>query len=202
MADDTIASIIALHQPKRARTGVQRARAYRPRKRPKAKAAPSPDAESQSSESLIPVDFSSANSASCRIAPHAGPDRQVARRHAVAPRRLHSPGGRGVRARRCRHHHERLVRPIAWVERHRWLAVPGHWRSCRSRRAGFAVMRSRALAHPPARHLSGRVGCMGDDLCLCDHRGHRLRVGQHHRRYGCAGGARNARRDGGPIGVE
>lgn len=64
MADDTIASIIALHQPKRARTGVQRARAYRPRKRPKAKAAPSPDAESQSSESLIPVDFSSANSAS------------------------------------------------------------------------------------------------------------------------------------------
>ena len=63
MADDTIASIIALHQPKRARTGVQRARAYRPRKRPKAKAAPSPDAESQSSESLIPVDFSSANSA-------------------------------------------------------------------------------------------------------------------------------------------
>ena len=112
MVDDTIASIIALHQPKRARTGVQRARAYRPRKRPKAKAAPSPDADSQSYESLIPVDFSSANSA-LQIAPHAGPDRQVARRHAVAPRRLHSPGGRGVRARRCRHHHERLVRPIA-----------------------------------------------------------------------------------------
>jgi hypothetical protein len=63
MADDTIASIIALHQPKRAKTGAQRARAYRPRKRQKAKAAPSPDAESQSSESLIPLDFTSANSA-------------------------------------------------------------------------------------------------------------------------------------------
>ncbi len=63
MADDTIASVIALHQPKRAKTGAQRARGYRPRKRQKAKAAPSPDAESPSSESLIPVGFSSANSA-------------------------------------------------------------------------------------------------------------------------------------------
>ena len=63
MADDAIASIIALHQPKRAKTGAQRARAYRPRKRQKAKAALSPDAESPSSESLIPVGFSSANSA-------------------------------------------------------------------------------------------------------------------------------------------
>jgi hypothetical protein len=63
MADDTIASIIALHQPKRAKTGAQRARAYRPRKRQKAKAALSPDAESPSSESLIPVGFSSENTA-------------------------------------------------------------------------------------------------------------------------------------------
>jgi hypothetical protein len=63
MADDTIASIIALHQPKRAKTGAQRARAYRPRKRQKAKAAPSPDIESPSSESLIPEGFSSANTA-------------------------------------------------------------------------------------------------------------------------------------------
>jgi hypothetical protein len=63
MADDTIASIIALHQPKRAKAGAQRARAYRPRKRQKAKAALSPDAESPSSESLIPVGFSSENTA-------------------------------------------------------------------------------------------------------------------------------------------
>jgi hypothetical protein len=64
MADDAIASIIALHQPKRAKTGAaQRARAHRPRKRRKAKASRSPDAESQSSELLIPLDFSSANSA-------------------------------------------------------------------------------------------------------------------------------------------
>jgi hypothetical protein len=57
MADDTIASIIALHQPKRARSGAQRARAYRPRKRRKPKAAGPPDAESPSSESLIPAEF-------------------------------------------------------------------------------------------------------------------------------------------------
>ena len=63
MADDAIASIIALHQPKRARNGAQRTRAYRPRKRQKPKAAPAPDTESQSSEPLIPVEFSSANSA-------------------------------------------------------------------------------------------------------------------------------------------
>jgi hypothetical protein len=63
MADDTFASVIALHQPKRAKTGAQRARAYRPRKRQKAKVAPSPDAGSPSSESLIPVGFLSANSA-------------------------------------------------------------------------------------------------------------------------------------------
>jgi hypothetical protein len=57
MADDTIASIIALHQPKRARTGAQRARAYKPRKRRKARVASLPDAESPSSESLIPAEF-------------------------------------------------------------------------------------------------------------------------------------------------
>lgn len=68
MADETIASIIALHQPKRAGIGAQRARPSRPRKRQKAKrqkaeAAASPDAEFSSSESLIPVEFLSANSA-------------------------------------------------------------------------------------------------------------------------------------------
>jgi hypothetical protein len=63
MAEDTIASIIALHQPKRARTGAQRARPYSPRKRKKAKAAPSPEAESPSSELLIPPGFSSVDSA-------------------------------------------------------------------------------------------------------------------------------------------
>src|SRR5258708_4305294 len=60
MADETIASIIPL-QPKNAKTGAQRARAYRQRKRQKAKAAASP--ESPSSESLIPEGFSSADSA-------------------------------------------------------------------------------------------------------------------------------------------
>jgi hypothetical protein len=60
MADDTFASVIALHQPKRAKTPAQRARAHRPRKPRKAKAAPSPEAESQS-ETLIPADFSPEN---------------------------------------------------------------------------------------------------------------------------------------------
>jgi len=61
MADDAIASIIALHQPKRAKTTAKRTRAYRPRKPRKAKPVPAPDAESQSLESLIPADFSSEN---------------------------------------------------------------------------------------------------------------------------------------------
>jgi hypothetical protein len=63
MADETIASIIPLHQPKKAKTGAQRARAYRQRKRQEAKAAASPIKEAPSSESLIPEGFSSADSA-------------------------------------------------------------------------------------------------------------------------------------------
>jgi hypothetical protein len=63
MADDTIASVIALHQPKRARTGALRVRASKPRKRQKAKPVTWPDAESASSETLIPAGFSSADAA-------------------------------------------------------------------------------------------------------------------------------------------
>jgi hypothetical protein len=37
MVDETIASIIPLHQPKKAKTGAQRARAYRQRKTAKSK---------------------------------------------------------------------------------------------------------------------------------------------------------------------
>jgi hypothetical protein len=63
MADDTIASVIALHQPKRAKTGAQRVRASKPRKRQKAKPVAWPDAESPSSETLIPAGFSTVDSA-------------------------------------------------------------------------------------------------------------------------------------------
>ncbi len=59
-ADETIASIITLRQPKKAKTDAARARAYRQRKRQKAKAVASPNHESSSSESLIPEGFSSA----------------------------------------------------------------------------------------------------------------------------------------------
>ena len=62
-ADATIASIIPLRQPKKAKTDAARARAYRQRKRQKAKAVASPNHESLSSESLIPEGFSSADSA-------------------------------------------------------------------------------------------------------------------------------------------
>jgi hypothetical protein len=68
MASDTIASIVAFQQPKRAARSAQRAR--KQRKRQKAKALTPPDAEAPSSdtliaesESLIPEGFSSADSA-------------------------------------------------------------------------------------------------------------------------------------------
>src|SRR5437868_3527498 len=64
MADDTIASVIALHQPKRARTRTERPRANRARKRQKAKIA-----SSQSSELLIPAEFSSRDSALAESSP-------------------------------------------------------------------------------------------------------------------------------------
>jgi hypothetical protein len=58
MAEDTIASIVALHQPKRARTAAQRPSVKRPRRPRKTKIA-----KSEFSESVIPVDFSSRDSA-------------------------------------------------------------------------------------------------------------------------------------------
>lgn len=64
MAEDTIASIIALHQPKRTKAGAQRARASRPRQRPKAKTAASRRAEPPSSELLIPAPPDSASAES------------------------------------------------------------------------------------------------------------------------------------------
>src|SRR5262249_9182180 len=58
---DEIASVVPLHQPRKAKTGAERARAYRQRKRQKAKVAASPDRES--SGSPTPEKFSSADSA-------------------------------------------------------------------------------------------------------------------------------------------
>jgi hypothetical protein len=69
MADDTIASVIALNRTKRAKPGAQRARMSRPRNRHKAKAAVWPDVESPSSEFLIPEDFSSEDFAESPGAP-------------------------------------------------------------------------------------------------------------------------------------
>lgn len=70
MASDTIASIVAFQQPKRAKSSAQRTRAQKQRKRQRAKAsappeaeAPSSDALIQDSESLIPDGFSSTDSA-------------------------------------------------------------------------------------------------------------------------------------------
>jgi hypothetical protein len=61
MAEDAIASIFALHQPKRAKTGVQRSRADRRRKRQSPKGAMLADDEF--SESLIPAGYSWAEAA-------------------------------------------------------------------------------------------------------------------------------------------
>ena len=65
MANDAVASIFALHEPKRSRRAPQRVRPPKRRKRPAAKAqapaeveAPSsPDAEAAFSEALIPAEF-------------------------------------------------------------------------------------------------------------------------------------------------
>ena len=65
MADEATASVIPLHQvppKKKAKTGAERAKAYRPRKRQKAEAATSADAD-PSSETLIPPEFLLADSA-------------------------------------------------------------------------------------------------------------------------------------------
>jgi hypothetical protein len=79
LADESIAaSIIALHQPKKAKTGAERSRAYRRRKRKKAKAGALPN-ESPSSEVLIPEGFSSADLALAEP-PVRRPDRHVTRR--------------------------------------------------------------------------------------------------------------------------
>jgi hypothetical protein len=64
MPDDSTASVIPLHQvppKKRGKTGAERAKASRQRKPRKAKAAVPADDESSSSESLIPLEFLSAD---------------------------------------------------------------------------------------------------------------------------------------------
>ena len=53
-ADETIASIIPLHKPKRAKTAAERSRDYRERKRKKGKAAAAPNDRIPSFESLSP----------------------------------------------------------------------------------------------------------------------------------------------------
>jgi len=63
MADEILASIIPLHQPKKkAKSGAQRAGTQRQRKQQKAKAPASPNNESASSEPLIPEGFSPVDS--------------------------------------------------------------------------------------------------------------------------------------------
>src|SRR5262249_47058721 len=61
MADESIASIVPLHQPKKAKTSAERSRGYRQRKRQKGKPAALLD-ETPSTESVVPEGFSSADS--------------------------------------------------------------------------------------------------------------------------------------------
>jgi hypothetical protein len=85
MTDESVASIIPLHKPKKAKSGAERSRAYRQRKRKKAKAAASPNYEPQSSELMIPEAFSSAASTAAEPAltpppsVTVGPSRNISR---------------------------------------------------------------------------------------------------------------------------
>ncbi len=89
MASDSLASIVAFQQPKRAKRSAQRARTQRKRQKAKADAppeaeAPSSDALIPDSEPLIPEGFSSADSA---FAEPAVPSPTPATSHVIAPSR-------------------------------------------------------------------------------------------------------------------
>jgi hypothetical protein len=73
MAGDTMASIVAFQQPKRAKRSAQRTRSQRKRRgkvaaAPETEAAPSPDVEAASSETLIPAEFSPADFSEGQVA--------------------------------------------------------------------------------------------------------------------------------------
>jgi len=87
MANETIASIVAFQQPKRAKSGTKRTRAQKQRKRQKAPAdtEAAPEADSPSSETLIPAEFSSADAAFDE--PLVNPPAPVAPHTATAPSR-------------------------------------------------------------------------------------------------------------------
>ncbi len=202
MADETIASIIPLHQPKKAKTGAQRARAYRQRKRQKAKAAASPNKESPSSESLIPEGFSSADSAFAEPPFTRYPTvtlRAVARDE-DAPSRSISPI---------------LLRAAALALAGVGIAMNGWFaRSLGSSDAagwlflaiGVAAdlialvvpfLCGQALASPTPRHFACGMGRMGDDVRLCRNGRRWLRKHQHRGCHACACVARDASRRSG-----
>ena len=192
MAEETIASIIALHQPKRGKTAAQRARTYRPRKRQRAKAAP--DAESPSSESLIPAGFFSANTAFT--------ESPVTPLPLVTSRALR-PSNRVASI---------LLMAAAFalatvgVTTNGWFA-----RSLGSSDiAGWLFLAIGVAADLAALVMPScaaglwhtRQRCVGDDFCFCRYGGHWLRVSQHDRCCDCAGRACNARGDSCSIGIE
>jgi hypothetical protein len=86
VANDTLASIIALHQPKRAKTANQRGRGSTKRKRQKATHAASPKAEATSSDSVIPAGFAAVTSrlADAQAAPTVTPPTVIPLRRPAA----------------------------------------------------------------------------------------------------------------------
>ena len=203
MADDTIASVIPLHQvplKKRERKAAGRTKTDRPRKR-KAKAAASEEAEYPSSASLLPSEF--------LIPPEFLPANDVAAEPPVTPPAATSHPNEAVIAlartacagsvidrRACarhrRHHDQRLVCPIVGVKRRRGMAFPCRWRRRRPRRPRDAVLCRRPMAERAARNRIGRLDRLGDDVRICGDGGHRLRLHQYQRRDHCARLARNA----------
>jgi hypothetical protein len=89
MTDESIASIIPLHQPKKAKTDAERARAYRQRKRQKAKAAVAPDHAAPSSQTPIPPEFVSAGLAATEPPVTRSPTETFRPADPVTPSRRH-----------------------------------------------------------------------------------------------------------------
>ena len=194
MADDTIASIVALHQPKRARTGAQRPVANRPRKRRKAKVA-----KSESSESVIAVDFSSRDSAPAESL--------------VTPPSSHVlPVGRSIASLALAAAAFTLaavgLTTNGWFARSLGSSDIAGWLFLAMGVAADLAALVTPICAARLWHIGQRAASfagwavLGDDLCLCGHRRDRLCFSQHRRCYDCAGIARNICGDSGSICIE
>jgi hypothetical protein len=184
MADDTIASVIPLHQvplKKREKRAAGRIKTDRPRKR-KAKVAASEEAEYPSSPSLLPSEF--------LIPPEFLPANDVAAEPSVAPPAATSHPNEAVTRSRAQ------LAPVLLSIAALALAIVGitinGWFARSLGSSDFAVLCCRPMAERAARNRIGRLDRLGDDVRICGDGGHRLRLYQYQRRDHCTRLARNA----------